>query len=142
MPVLKTRVRYYINPKMLDRPCSLAERAVAQQAAKDTAPFVPRRSGALASETKVVGNRIIYDTEYAGELFRGKLAVDPVTKIAGFPVGGGEFRSRRGIKKVLSQRSMHYTNGTDHWFYKAKEKYFKRWMALAEKEVSKYASRK
>lgn len=132
---VKGKVYSRFSPYLLSKPCSDAERAVAIQAEKDTRPYVPKKTGRLVSSAKVVGKIVIYPGPYAGPLYRGQLVVDPKTKIAGYPIGNGEFRSKKGTKKVLSARKMHFKNGGAKWFDESKKDNIGKWLNVAIKEI-------
>ena len=72
--------------------------------------YIPFRSGALATKLK----RIKSPTEievagpYARVMYYGKVMVDPQTGAAGFLDADGQWKSRRGVPKVVSDRSFDY----------------------------------
>ncbi len=110
--------------------CTKAEHIVAIQAAKDTAPFVPMRTGSLRQRTRVVGNQIIYPGPYARYLYYGKLMVDP---------GTGSPYARKGVTKVLAtpERDLKFWHpGTrSHWFEASKAQNLEKWLRVADKAV-------
>lgn len=110
--------------------CTKAEHIVALQAAKDTAPFVPMRTGSLRQRTRVVGNQIVYPGPYARYLYYGKLMVDP---------GTGSPYARKGVTKVLAtpERDLKFWHpGTrSHWFEASKAQNLEKWLRVADKAV-------
>ena len=135
--IIKTKMRSRFNPNMLEKPCTEAERAVAIQAERDTRPFVPRKTGGLVGRTEVAGNVIFYHGPGVRALYFGRQVVDPKTKISGFPVGNNNFRSRSGVKKVLSKKKYLFKTGTSYWFWESKKKNLPRWLGTAKREVIK-----
>lgn len=133
---IKVNVQSRFNPREMDRRVKAAERAVALQAEKDTRPFVPRNTGGLAGRTEVAQNLIIYRGPGVRSLYFGKQVVDPKTKVAGFPIGNSEFRSRAGVRKVLSNKEYKFKSGTSFWFRESKRVNIARWRALAKREVA------
>ena len=73
--------------------------------------YMPYRTGAtihLMVAQSPVGDPFIHvDVPYARMLYYGKVMVDPVTHAAGFLTENG-WRSRRGVKKVKSNRDIQY----------------------------------
>lgn len=109
-----------------------AEHAVAVQAAKDTSPFVPARTGSLDQRTRVEGNRIIYPGPYARFLYFGKLMVDPET--------GSPF-AKAGATKVLTDKNLVFSKAVhaqaqSHWFEASKAQNAEKWEQVAAKAVS------
>ena len=74
--------------------------------------YMPYRTGATIKLTQmqspISGNEINTFVPYARFLHEGKLMVDPVTGAAGFMTKNG-WRSRKGVKKVVSSRPITYT---------------------------------
>ena len=74
--------------------------------------YMPYRTGATIKLTQlqspISGNAINTFVPYARFLHEGKLMVDPVTGAAGFMTKNG-WRSRKGVKKVVSDRPITYT---------------------------------
>lgn len=136
--IVRCRVRARIDPYMLVKPCRSAERKAAVQAEKDTRPFVPKRTGSLVNRAEVLNNLIIYHGPYARTMYFGRQLIEPKTGVPGFPVGGREFRSHRGVTKVLSRKKLSYTNGQDYWFSASKRKNIGNWLRAAEKEAKRH----
>ena len=104
---------------------------MAVQAERDCRPYSPSATGRLRSSGRVYGNTIVWDTPYAKLQYFGKVYVDPVRKIAGYPVTDG-WRSFAGRKKVRSERDFHHSTGGPQWFTRAKRENIKKWYLLAE----------
>lgn len=122
LPALKAR---------LEKGCTRAEHIVALQAAKDTAKYVPMRTGSLRQRTRVVGNQIIYPGPYARYLYCGKLYVDPETS--------SPF-ARKGVTKVPATPArdlVFHTPGTrSHWFEYSAQQNMEKWARVAAKAVA------
>lgn len=75
--------------------------------ARELNAYVPFETGTLRN-TRIIGtDTITYDTPYARNMYYGKVMVDPVTKAAGFLTKDG-WRSRKGVKKIVSDREYNY----------------------------------
>ena len=125
----------------LARGCSRAEHVLAVQVMKDTAPFVPMRSGSLRERTHIEGytandfgpgsgNMIVYPGPYARYLYYGKLYVDPLT--------GSPF-AREGVTKIPAtpEKDLKFWHpGTrSHWFEASKAQNLQKWLRVADKAV-------
>lgn len=73
--------------------------------------YMPFRSGALATKLKFVSDSTTITVlgPYAQYQYFGKVMVDPVTRAAGFKTKDGQWRSRRGVQKVLTDRPLDYS---------------------------------
>ena len=114
--------------------CDKAAHVVAQQVKKDTAPYVPFRTGSLNSRTVVVGNTVIYPGPYARFLYYGKVMVDPETGSTWAPLGG---------TKVLTDRDLVFTkdfhgDAQAYWFEASKAQNKDKWLRVAQKAVDKF----
>lgn len=73
--------------------------------------YMPYRSGAtihlMVAQSSVDDPFIHVDVPYARMLYYGKVMVDPKTGAAGFLTPNG-WRSRRGVRKVVSGRDIQY----------------------------------
>lgn len=73
--------------------------------------YMPYRSGAtikmMIVQSPAEEPFIHVDAPYAGMLYNGKVMVDPKTHAAGFLTENG-WRSRKGVKKVVSSRDIEY----------------------------------
>lgn len=120
-----------------------AEHIVATQAAKDTAPFVPMRTGSLRQRTRVVGNQIVYPGPYARYLYYGKYMVDGQTGKgpAHFvdEKGNEHIKYRKGARLVPTSRDLvFHTGGTrSHWFDYSKSKNLEKWLRTAERVIKR-----
>lgn len=111
-----------------------AGRAVAIQIQKDTAPYVPFRTGSLNTRTQVEGNTVIYPGPYARFLYYGKVMIDPET---------GSTWAKRGNTKIVTDRILVFTTdfhpeAQDHWFEASKAQNLDKWLRVAEKAVDKH----
>lgn len=132
--ILRTKVSGGIDPSLLPERCRRAEHVVALQAERDTRLFVPRKTGKLVNSVRVVGKYIVWDQPYARALYIGRVVVDPKTKAGGFLTKDG-WKSRRGVKKVRSDRPYTFATGGPEWFARSKERNVEAWVRLAQKEV-------
>lgn len=74
---------------------------------KEMDAYVPMQQGVLKN-TRVIGaDSVTYNTPYSRNMYYGKVMVDPVTKAAGFMTSQG-WRSRKGVRKVVSTREYQY----------------------------------
>lgn len=108
-----------------------AEHIVAEQIAKDTAPFVPALTGSLDIRTRVDGNQVIYPGPYARFLYNGKVMVDP---------NSGSTYAPKGGSKVVTDRNLVFTQtvhpqAQDHWFEASKAQNLEKWLRVAGKAV-------
>lgn len=121
--------------------CSRAEHILAVQILKDTAPFVPMRTGSLRQRAHIEGytesdygpgggSMIVYPGPYARYLYYGKLYVDPLT---------GSSYAREGVTKVpaVPEKDLIYWHpGTcSHWFDASKAQNLDKWLRVAGKAV-------
>ena len=76
--------------------------------------YMPYREGMLIKQTvassPISKPYIVVPGPTARYLYYGKVMVDPVTKAAGFLDKDGQWKSRRGVPKVLSDRDITYTS--------------------------------
>lgn len=72
--------------------------------------YTPFDSGILKNTVEVGKDYAIYRTPYARNMYYGIVMVDPVTKAAGFKTQDG-WKSRKGVKKIPSDREYSYGNG-------------------------------
>lgn len=113
------------------RACTKAEHIVAVQMKKDTSPYVPFLNSGLDENTKVIGNAVVYDTDYARFLYYGKVMVDPETGSTYAPKGG---------TKVLTDKNLVFTTSghaqaQSHWFEASKAENLDKWIRVADKAV-------
>ena len=122
--------------RQLARACGRAESVLAQQAMKDTIPFVPALTGSLTQRTRVVGNEVIYPGPYARFLYYGKVMVDPATGSTYAPKGGTKVATDRNL---VFTKTMH-PQAQSHWFEASKAQNLDKWLRVAEKAVKKYGT--
>lgn len=111
-----------------------AEHAVAEQARRDTEPFVPARTESLANRTQVKDNLIIYQGPYARYLYYGKLMVDPDT---------GSAWARENVTKVLTDKNLVFSQAVNpqaqsNWFEASKAQNLDKWRRVAAKAVEHF----
>ena len=72
--------------------------------------YMPFRSGALATKLKFIKSptEIQIMGPYARVMYSGKVMVDPKTGAAGFKDADGQWKSRKGVPKVVSDREFNY----------------------------------
>ena len=76
-------------------------------------PYVPRDSGMLMASSKLYSQigqgKLIWRTPYALYHYHGKLMVDPDYQIGAFhDPQSGRFWSRRGVRKILTDKDLRY----------------------------------
>lgn len=126
MATLKFEVKSNVNIEdILDAPCSEAEKWVANEVMKDTAPYVPYSNGALEKETYVRGNYVIYDTPYARYLYYGKVMKGPKH--------GPKYATD---KNLVFDKSKH-AKAQAKWFEASKAQNLQKWIRGAAKIVAK-----
>lgn len=134
LPALKAR---------LEKGCTRAEHIVALQAAKDTAKYVPMRTGSLRQRTRVVGNQIIYPGPYARYLYYGKYMVDAKTGKGPMHFtddkGNEHIKYRKGSHLIPTQRDLvfHEPGTRSHWFEYSKTQNLEKWLRVAERAVKR-----
>ena len=107
-----------------------ANKDFTKNVAKDIeSKFLPKLTGSLAERTRVLDDKIIYPGPYAHYLWEGILYVDHQTGAAGFLLPDGTWRSRAGITKVKSGKSLVFTRASakPHWIEPAKAEFMSRW---------------
>ena len=114
---------------------------VANEAMKDTSPFVPHLTGSLDRSAHIVesntGAAIIYGgggVTYARYLYYGMLMVDPET---------GSAWARKGTTKVLTDKPLKYSTGGHpkacaRWFVASKAENLEKWKGTARKALIHY----
>lgn len=107
-----------------------ANKELTKNVAKDTeSKFLPWLNGTLAARTRILDDEIIYPGPYAHYLWEGIVYVDPQTGAAGFRLPDGTWRSRTGVRKVPSGKSLVFTRSSaqPHWIEPAKAEFMPRW---------------
>ena len=126
--MLKFRVRTTGIDELSKKISNTAPKAahiVAQQAAKDTAPFVPMRTGSLDQRTVVEGASIIYPGPYARYLYYGKVMVGP------------KYGPKEPTDKDLVFSTAVHSQAQSHWFEASKAQNLEKWERVADKAVKK-----
>lgn len=72
--------------------------------------YMPYRSSVLATKLKIIKSPTEIEVmgPYARIMYYGKVMVDPVTGAAGFLDKDGQWKSRKGVSKVKSERDFNY----------------------------------
>ena len=72
--------------------------------------YMPYRTGNLATKLKIIKSPTEIEVlgPYARVMYYGKIMVDPVTGAAGFKDKDGQWKSRKGVPKVESDRNFQY----------------------------------
>ena len=72
--------------------------------------YMPFRSGALATKLKFIKSTTEIEVmgPYARVMYYGKVMEDPQLHAAGFKDADGQWKSRRGVPKVVSDREFNY----------------------------------
>lgn len=116
------------TPKQLIKQKGFDERGHVQQfhtqnVLKRIKRYMPFKTGATykitVAQTDISKPEIVTDVPYAKYLFHGKVMVDPQNGLVGFMTPEG-WRSRKGCKKVLTDRNLQYTRNKNplagpHW---------------------------
>lgn len=98
------------------RTLGLEERGRVQQVVTNevlrlSEPYVPLDQGDLVASGHIEnGTDVVWDTPYARYMWNGIVYEDPDLHCAGFKTDNG-WRSRKGVQKVPTDRSMEYRNG-------------------------------
>lgn len=98
------------------RTLGLEERGRVQQVVTNevlrlSEPYVPLDQGDLVASGHIEnGTDVVWDTPYARYMWNGIVYEDPELHCAGFKTDNG-WRSRKGVQKVPTDRSMEYRNG-------------------------------
>ena len=107
-----------------------AQQLLGEMVLHDCKAVMPHLTGDLQQRSRVEngGRRVIFPGPYGRFLYGGKVMIDPVT---------GSPRARKGVKKVLTDRPLRFSNpaATDHWFDEAKARHCEYWLARV-KEIA------
>lgn len=122
-----------------------AETIVAQQAMKDTSPFVPFKTGSLNTRARVVGNQIIYPGPYSRYLYYGKVMVNAATgkgparwidkdgnEVIRFPYGSHLIPTSRDL--VFSTAG--HPQAQPFWFEASKRQNLAKWERVARNAIA------
>lgn len=100
-----------------------AQQWLGDRVLEDCKAYMPHLTGGLQqrSHTEGGGKQVIFPGPYARFQYGGKVMIDPDT---------GSPWARRGVKKVLTERPLTYSNpqATDHWFDTAKAQHGEYWI--------------
>lgn len=109
--------------------------------------YMPYRSSALSTKLKFIKSPTEIEVlgPYAQYQYYGKVMVDPVTGAAGFLDKDGQWKSRRNVPKVRTDRDLDYTQSRTH--HPKAGPYWDRALMAAEgwqiaAEVQRYVKRK
>ena len=120
--------RIEISLDRFSRQFSEAQQWLGDRVLEDCKAVMPHLTGNLQqrSHTEDGGKKVIFPGPAGRFLYGGKVMVDPVT---------GSPWARKGAKKVLTDRPLHYSNpqATDHWFDTAKARNGEYWIAGVKK---------
>lgn len=134
-------VKTNLNIDLLADTCTVAEKKLAIEVMKDTAPYVPALTGVFSNTARVIGNHIVYSGVMARYLWEGKVMVDSETgkgaRWLGEEIG---YRHRKGAKLVPTERNLKYSTSmhpqaTSHWFDASKAKNLDKWIKIAGKLI-------
>lgn len=113
-----------INLDRFSRQFTEAQQWLGDRVLEDCKPFMPHLTGGLQqrSHTEEGGRKVVFPGPYGRFQYGGKVMVDPET---------GSPWARKGVKKVLTDRPLKYSNpqATDHWFDSAKAQHGEYWVA-------------
>lgn len=104
-------------------------------------PYTPHRNGLLENELSFsgIGTGILGQHQpYARYMYYGKVMVDPVTGAAGFRDKEGKWKSRRGVKKIVSNRDITYQGAPMRgafWFERMKADHIDELLNIVAKET-------
>lgn len=113
-----------------------------EQVLKDCNKYCPKDQSTLIDSSIIHSQpekgRLIWKTPYARHLYYGVIMVDPQTGKACFPIsdglGGERLVSRKGVKKVPSNREFKFADGRKKlWCLEAKARHKKDWQKVYEK---------
>lgn len=95
-------------------------RVLADEIIRNCDPYVPMDQSILKNSAYYENGEIVYNTPYARYQYYGKLMVDPLYQKGAFFNEDYGFWSRKGVKKVLTDRDLHYSNNStglrgSHW---------------------------
>lgn len=117
-------VRVFIHMDRFSRQFADAQQWLGDRVLEDCKPLMPLRTGGLQqrSHTENGGRQVVFPGPYGRFQYMGKVMVDPDT---------GSPWARRGVKKVVTDRPLRYSNpeATSHWFDTAKARNGEYWIA-------------
>lgn len=123
-------LRVELDMKPLEQKFADAQQWLGDRILEDCRSLMPLRTGALQqrSHTEDGGARVVFPGPYGRFQYGGKVMIDPDT---------GSPWARKGVKKVLTDRPLTYSNpqATDHWFDAAKARHGDYWVTGAKKRI-------
>jgi hypothetical protein len=101
-----------VPKNVLEKRVAKANKWLCEEIIKDTDPFVPARTRALAMNVQRHGHAIVYASPYARFQYYVKVMIDPAT---------GSTFAPKGVRKVLTERDLQYSKAVhkhaqSHWF--------------------------
>ena len=101
-----------VPKNVLEKRVAKANKWLCEEIIKDTDPFVPARTRALAMNVQRHGHTIVYASPYARFQYYVKVMIDPAT---------GSTFAPKGTRKVLTDRDLQYSKAVhkhaqSHWF--------------------------
>lgn len=122
--IVDGNVRVFIHMDRFSRQLSDAQQWLGGRVLEDCKPLMPIRTGGLQqrSDTENGGRKVVFPGPYGRFQYMGKVMVDPDT---------GSPWARRGVKKVVTDRPLQYSNpeATSQWFETAKARNGEYWIA-------------
>ena len=121
-------IKVNVNLNRFERQYERAQYYLDSQIMTDMMPYMPHRDGNFVNVTRLQSaalagsGKVVAAAPPMGRfLYEGKVMVDPVT---------GSPWAREGAKKVVTERSLTYSNpkATPHWFDTAKDAHGKTWV--------------
>ena len=123
-------LRVELDMKPLEQKFADAQQWLGDRILEDCRSLMPLRTGSLQqrSHTEDGGARVVFPGPYGRFQYGGKVMIDPDT---------GSPWARKGVKKVLTDRPLTYSNpqATDHWFDAAKARNGDYWVTGAKKRI-------
>lgn len=123
-------LRVELDMKPLEKKFADAQQWLGDRILEDCRSLMPLRTGSLQqrSHTEDGGARVVFPGPYGRFQYGGKVMIDPDT---------GSPWARKGVKKVLTDRPLTYSNpqATDHWFDAAKARHGDYWVTGAKKRI-------
>ncbi len=116
--------------------------ALDAQVWNDMQKYMPQDTGNLIQQTNILNQSIRGEvcayppaTDYGRYQYEGKLYVDPLYNIGAFHSPDFGFWSRKGVKKIESERELEYSNpiATPHWDETAYNNHKSQWVRVAKK---------
>lgn len=121
--IVDGHVRVFIHTDRFSDQYIRAQQWLGDRVLEDCKPLMPLVIGDLQqrSHTENNGRRVVFPGPSGRFLYMGKVMVDPDT---------GSPWARRGVKKVVTNRPLHYSRpgATSHWFDAAKARNGEYWI--------------